>query len=134
MKTTIFISSVQKELAGVRTPLFHQSGGQFVQTLWRPRAVGTDPVDRPSRPTQSAPQMADPVIRLLSALDAGELSPQALRRAVAITHRQTFRMNYLQPALRMGLVERTVPDTPTSRLQRYRITAKGRKRLAGGMT
>ncbi|MEI7436845.1 MAG: hypothetical protein WCL16_08590, partial [bacterium] len=25
--------------AGVRTPLFHQNGGQFVQTLWRPKPI-----------------------------------------------------------------------------------------------
>ena len=35
--------------------------------------------------------------------------------------------NYIQPALKLGLIEMTIPDKPTSRLQKYRLTEKGRK-------
>jgi DNA-binding PadR family transcriptional regulator len=70
--------------------------------------------------------------RVLLALSAGALSPQALRMAVNITHRATFRANYLQPALKRGLVERTIPGRPSSRLQKYRLTEKGRAWLASG--
>lgn len=83
-----------------------------------------------SRPTQSATQSDDPVTRLLSALRGGALSPQALRQAVGLTHRQTFRMNYLRPALKAGFIERTIPGKPTSHLQKYRLTTKGRAWLA----
>ena len=33
--------------------------------------------------------------------------------------RETFRKNYLNPALEMNLIRMTVPDKPTSRNQRY---------------
>lgn len=37
-----------------------------------------------------------------------------------LSHRPTFRQNDLQPALDAGLIERTLPDKPNSRLQKYR--------------
>lgn len=37
---------------------------------------------------------------------------------------------YLSPTLEQGLVEMTVPDKPNSRLQKYRLTARGRAALA----
>jgi ATP-dependent DNA helicase RecG len=43
-----------------------------------------------------------------------------------LSHRPTFRANHLHPALEHGLIERTLPDKPNSRLQKYRLTPKGR--------
>ncbi|WP_257210864.1 Fic family protein [Actinomyces ruminis] len=37
---------------------------------------------------------------------------------------------HLDPLLGAGLVERTIPDNPQSRLQRYRITDAGRTYLS----
>jgi len=44
-----------------------------------------------------------------------------------LSHRPTFRANYLHPALEQDLIERTIPEKPNSRLQKYRLTAKGRR-------
>ena len=41
----------------------------------------------------------------------------------------SFRQAYLQPALENGLIERTIPDKPQSRHQRYRLTEKGQRWL-----
>ncbi len=80
-------------------------------------------------PTQSPTQSADPVTRLLRLLLEGEKSSGELRKALGLKHRPTFRENYLHPAQAQELVELTIPEKPSSRLQKYRITDKGRKYL-----
>ena len=50
---------------------------------------------------------------------------------VGIKHWKTFQSNYLLPLIAAGLIERTIPDKPTSRLQKYRLTDKGRQLLKG---
>jgi ATP-dependent DNA helicase RecG len=77
--------------------------------------------------TQSATQSSDPVSRLLEVLGQGEMSPSEIRKKLALKHRPTFRKNYLHPALIEKLIEPTIPDKPNSRLQKYRLTEKGRK-------
>jgi hypothetical protein len=38
---------------------------------------------------------------------------------VGLSHRPTFRDNYLLPALKDGLIEMTIPDKPNSSKQKY---------------
>lgn len=82
-------------------------------------------------PTQSPTQSTDSVTKLMMALKTGELSASELRDKLKIKHRHTFRTNYLRPALENGLIEQTLPDKPNSRLQKYRLTEKGRKMVEG---
>ena len=67
--------------------------------------------------------------RLLAAM-AGEMKRTELQEALALKHEEHFREAYLTPTLQLGLVEMTIPDKPKSRLQKYRITSKGRAWLA----
>lgn len=46
------------------------------------------------------------------------------------TDRTKFRHQVLQPLLRDGLIEMTLPDKPRSSSQKYRITEKGRSSIA----
>jgi len=85
----------------------------------------TDPVTDPV-----GTQSTDPVERLLDCLQAAELSSGDLRQVLGVKHRPTFRENYLHPAMQQGLIKYTIPEKPASRLQKYRLTAKGRSRLA----
>jgi hypothetical protein len=42
-----------------------------------------------------------------------------------------LRKNYLVPALKAGLIEYTVPESPTSRNQKYRLTVRGEFAMGG---
>ncbi len=124
--------------AGLPEPDFRESAGQFIQVLWRPKPIGTPRAagqtgleSATGSPTQSPTQSSDPVERLLRVLEHGERSSGDLREAVGIKHRPTFRDNCLHPALSARLIEYTIPHKPNSRLQKYRLTNKGREWLAG---
>ena len=105
--------------------------GQTFRAIFRPAKGVTRPQAESGvqLPTQSATQSTDPVARLLTCLAQGEMSSRELRSALGIKHRPTFRKNYLHPALEAALIAYTLPDKPQSRLQKYRLTDKGRKRL-----
>lgn len=74
-----------------------------------------------------APQVGD----LLAAIQ-GEMSREALQAALGLSDRKSFRERYLLPALDDGLIEMTILDKPNSRLQKYRLTDKGREWLRQG--
>ncbi|MDB6071696.1 MAG: cell division protein Fic [Verrucomicrobiales bacterium] len=78
---------------------------------------------------QDTEPVTEQVGRLLEVLGETEQSAGCLMQALALAHRPTFLYTYLQPALAAGLIARTLPDKPTSRLQKYRITPQGRARL-----
>jgi ATP-dependent DNA helicase RecG len=61
---------------------------------------------------------------------AGESSRHQLQMALGLKHEGYFREAYLKPALALGLIERTRPDKPNSRLQKYRLTNTGAAWLA----
>jgi len=79
---------------------------------------------------QVAPQVTPQVGELVLALQ-GEMSREALQTTLSLQDRKSFRERYLRPALADGLIEMTIPDKPNSRLQKYRLTDKGRQWLAG---
>ena len=76
----------------------------------------------PIPPTQSG----DPVNQLIRILLQCPLASGELRKQFSLKHRPTFRKNYLHPALKEGYIEMTIPDKPNSRLQKYRLTPKGK--------
>ena len=68
------------------------------------------------------------VRRLVDVLD-GEMSRAKIMKAIGIKDRVTFADYYLAPALKLGLVEMTQPDSLRSPTQKYRLTAKGERCL-----
>ncbi len=69
---------------------------------------------------QVTDQGNSPIARLLSALGNETLSATELMQRLGLSHKPTFRKNYLNKALDLNLIERTIPDKPKSRDQRYR--------------
>ena len=59
---------------------------------------------------QVTDQVTDQVKRLLIALRGGEATAADLMARLRLTHRPTFRKNYLEPALAAGLIDMTVFD------------------------
>ena len=68
------------------------------------------------------------VRRLVDILE-GEMSRAKIMKAIGIKDRVTFADYYLAPALKLGLVEMTQPNSPRSPTQKYRLTAKGERCL-----
>lgn len=117
--------------AGLPEPEIRLDGGFFVLTIRRKKPE-SGAQSRPSRDQVRGPvadPVADPVDRVILLLAAGEMSPSAMWNRLGLKHRPNFRENYLRPALERDLIEPTIPDKPTSRLQKYRLTEKGRELL-----
>ncbi len=58
--------------------------------------------------------------KLLHVLGDEELSAAEIMRRLGLSHRPTFRKNYLNPASEQGFINMTIPDKPNSRNQKYR--------------
>ena len=56
-----------------------------------------------------------------------EMSREELMEKLDLKHRQNFVLTYLEPSLQSSLIEMTIPDKPKSKLQKYKLTAKGIK-------
>ena len=132
-----------------------EAGNQFTARVWRPQAEWTAETDQArladplpvsddashhgtehqaggsdtARVTDQVTgevtrEVTGEVGRLLAVIQ-GEMKRSELQQALALKHEDHFRDAYLTPALSLGLIEMTIPDKPRSRLQRYRLTARG---------
>lgn len=71
--------------------------------------------------SDSAGKLENPYIqKLLDVLGDEALSATEIMERLGLSHRPTFRKNYLVPALARGIIEMTIPEKPKSRNQRYR--------------
>ncbi len=78
------------------------------------------PKHPPSFPSSYPPQ----VEKLLKVLN-NELSREQLQERLKLIDRKHFRTDYLQPAIKAGLVAMTIPDKPNSSKQKYYLTEMG---------
>ncbi len=99
-------------LQPVTAPLFEELSDRFSATIPLP-GKGT------------APEVTPEVISLLQVLN-GEMSRREIMSKLGLADEKHFRKHYQQRAVKAGLIELTIPEKPTSRLQKYRLTRLGR--------
>lgn len=73
---------------------------------------------------QDSDQASDQVKKLLHLLKGGAKSAAELMADLGLSHRPSFRKNYLHPAMNAGLVEMTIPGSPNAKNQKYRLSGK----------
>ena len=74
--------------------------------------------------TEVATEVTTEVKRLLNVI-IGDHSRAELQKMLRLKNAEHFRKAYLLPAINAGFVEMTRPEKPKSRLQKYRLTARG---------
>ena len=95
--------------------------GKFVEFLL---TVIYDALIEITETDQVNEQDTEQVKKLLKCLGSQTYSTKELMELLGLKHRPTFRNNYLLPAIEKGLVEMTIPESPNSRLQKYRRTKR----------
>jgi len=83
---------------------------EFMLTVILESIKATDPVSDP---------VSDPVEKLLSVMGDGYLSSAQIMAKVGLSHKPTFRKNYLLPALKQGVISMSHPESPNSPKQKY---------------
>lgn len=74
---------------------------------------------------QDTPQDTPQVKALIKVLNY-EMNRDEVQKLLAISDRKYFREKYLSPAIEGGYIELTIPDKPTSKYQKYRLTERGK--------
>jgi fido (protein-threonine AMPylation protein) len=88
--------------------------------------IAATPHSVPRQPDSPA-RLSDFLERLLLVFGGRTLTGAEVMSGLGMSHRGTFRKNYLDPAIEAGFVEMTQPDSPRSPTQKYRLTALGKE-------
>lgn len=116
-----------KDAGTPRPALTFDGTGLALEFRFAPEYLKAMPAVEPSLSRQVTAPVTPPVEILARLLErVGELGNAAIRIQLNLRDRTHLRERYVAPALTEGLIEMTLPDKPNSRLQKYRLTAKGR--------
>ena len=121
--------------------LIHTRQGDYYRAIRQSSAEGAstsfvafmletilDALRSPAAIDQAGDQVCDQVARLFAALQGSPKTTAELMAELGLSHRLTFRNNYIHPAISAGVVEMPRPESPTAKNQKYRITGRGRDR------
>lgn len=71
-------------------------------------------------------ELSTPQVRKLMEVLKGEMKRKEIQEELGLSDRMNFQRNYIDPALKAGVIEFTIPGKPTSRLQKYRLSEAGK--------
>jgi ATP-dependent DNA helicase RecG len=109
--------------AGIRSPEFHEIAGSAVVKFHVPVGVTVQVTDQVT--AEVTAQVTAQVAAEVAAFCREPKSSKEIMAELGLKHWKTFQSNYLLPLVKMGIVERTIPDKPRSSMQRYRTTEAG---------
>lgn len=106
---------------GLPAPRFEETSGGFMVTVYKRSGEVAPQVG-----TKSALSRHQVEILYKCWIDSGITE---LMKIAGRADRTKFRNQVLNPLLREGLLEMTIPDKPSSRFQKYRLTVKGKEHI-----
>jgi len=122
---------------GLREPEIDLSEG-FKVKLWRPSSdqatdqvtihdTTHDTIHDTTHDTTHVFKRIDDLSHRVALVLIDEKSRVEIMASLDLRNRSHFAKEYLEPALKAGIIEMTLPDKPKSRNQKYRLTKKGKK-------
>lgn len=73
---------------------------------------------------QVTPQVTPQVERVVMVI-SGEMSREEIQEKLGLADKKNYVRKYQKPAIEQGIIELTIPDKPSSSLQKYRLTPLG---------
>jgi ATP-dependent DNA helicase RecG len=107
---------------GHAAPVYTNDRARKSFELFLPDEVSRSIADTTPEVTGEVTGEVERMIRVV----VGEMSRMQIQAALGLKGEEHFRNAYLKPALIAQVIEMTLPDKPTSRMQRYRLTELGK--------
>ena len=111
------------------TQFFPESCFRFTENFLRSTFPAIEPVHAEDDAAAPVTPEVTPEVRRMLGLLICEMARTEIMAQLGLKDEKHFREHYQQVAMAAGLIERTLPDKPNSRLQKYRLTEKGRSLL-----
>ena len=121
----------EMEEAGNPAPEFKQQDFMVLATIRERRTIaGQKSISNSiSKSISSISNSTSEKMLRLVVIMKGEMGIRDMMETMGMKSRPMFLNNYLTPALKAGLIERTQPDSPNSPTQKYYLTETGKTLL-----